>query len=174
MNPMDHSVSDLIRRVPVVVCLDLAIDEAAQLMKDEGIGVHVVQACERLCLPENVEVIDGGTSIELAPLLEGFERLIVVDAALAGGEPGQIYRFTLDEIEPGRGPLLSGHDVGISQTLGACVLAGNAPERIIIVGVEPKHIDWGLELSPELEEKMPEIIDRVLDEIEPGGNDACQ
>ena len=144
------------------------------LMKDEGIGVHVVQACERLRLPENVEAIDGGTSIELASLVEGFERLVVVDAALAGGEPGQIYRFTLDEIEPGRSPLLSGHDFGIPQTLRACALAGNAPERIIIVGVEPKQIDWGLELSPELERKMPEIIERALGEIEPGGNDACQ
>ena len=144
------------------------------LMKDEGIGVHVAHACEQLCLPENVEVIDGGTSIELASLVEGFDRLIVVDAALAGGKPGQIYRFALEEIDQGNSPLLSSHEFGIAQALGASAIAGNEPERIVIVGVEPKEIDWGLELSPELENRIPEIIRGVLREIEPGGDDACK
>jgi hydrogenase maturation protease len=144
------------------------------LMKDEGIGVHVARACEQLCLPENVEVIDGGTSIELASLVEGFDRLIVVDAAMAGGRPGQIHRFSLEEIDQGDSPLLSGHEFGIAQALGSSALVGNAPEKIVIVGVEPKEIDWGLELSPELENKIPEIIDNVLSEIEPGGDDARQ
>ena len=144
------------------------------LMKDEGIGVHVAHACERLCLPGDVVVIDGGTSTELAFLVEGFDRLIVVDAAQAGGKPGQIYRFTLEEIDQGESPLLSGHEFGIAQTLGSGAFVENRPEQIVIVGVEPKQIDWGLELSPELENRIPEIIKSVLSEIEPGGDDARQ
>jgi hydrogenase maturation protease len=35
----------------------------------------------------------------------------------------------------------------------------------VIIGVEPKEIDWGLELSPELQEKVPQIIDAILAEL---------
>ena len=142
------------------------------LLKDEGIGVHVAQACARLSLPEEVEVIDGGTSIELAHLVEGFDKMIVIDAASAGGKPGQIYHFTLEEIEQNESPLLSGHEFGIARTLSASALGGKSPRTVLVIGVEPKEIDWGLELSPELENKIPEIVKHVLREIEPGGGDA--
>jgi Ni,Fe-hydrogenase maturation factor len=35
----------------------------------------------------------------------------------------------------------------------------------VIIGVEPREISWGLELSPELKEKMPQIVDAVLSEL---------
>jgi len=141
------------------------------LMKDEGIGVHVAQACARLSLPEGVEVIDGGTSIELAFLADGFDKLIVIDAVKAGGEPGTIYHFSLEEIEHGQAPILSGHELGLAQAFSASALE-RTPKEILIIGVEPSKIDWGLELSPELENKIPEIVKHVLREIEPGGDDA--
>jgi len=143
------------------------------LMKDEGIGVHVAQALERLPLPRNVEVIDCGTSIELAFLVDGFDKLIVIDAAQAGGKPGTIHYFSPEEIEQGQSPLLSGHELGLAQTLCASVL-GSTPKEILIIGVEPSKIDWGLELSSELENRIPAIIEDILREIEPGGDDARQ
>ena len=45
-------------------------------------------------------------------------------------------------------------------------LLGNTPKETVIIGVEPKEIDLGLELSPELEQKLPSIIKVVLEEIE--------
>ena len=144
------------------------------LLKDEGIGVHVAQACARLPLPEGVEVIDGGTSVELAHLVEGFDKIIVIDAASAGGKPGQIYHFTLEEIQRNKSPLLSGHEFGIARTLSACAIGEKTPRTVLVVGVEPKEIDWGMKLSPELENRIPEIVNHVLREIEPGGDDARQ
>ena len=141
------------------------------LLKDEGIGVHVARALERLPLPRNVEVIDGGTSIDIAHLVEGFDKLIVVDAAKAGGNPGSIYHFTLEEIECGQVPLFSGHELGLYQTLRPSAFE-RLPHEILIIGVEPKKIAWGLELSQELENRIPEIIEAVLRKIEPGGDDA--
>jgi hydrogenase maturation protease len=43
-------------------------------------------------------------------------------------------------------------------------LENEKPKKVIIFGVEPKTIDWGLELSPELKEKMPQLIGLVLQE----------
>lgn len=38
--------------------------------------------------------------------------------------------------------------------------------KTVTIGVEPKKIDCGLALSPEIEEKLPEIINLALKEIE--------
>jgi hydrogenase maturation protease len=44
-------------------------------------------------------------------------------------------------------------------------LMGNEPGEIIIIGIEPKEIDWGMELSAELQQKIPDIVRVVLKEI---------
>jgi hydrogenase maturation protease len=46
----------------------------------------------------------------------------------------------------------------------------------VIIGVEPREINWGLELSPELQEKVPQIIDAILSELnntDPKGEMKC-
>ena len=135
------------------------------LLKDEGIGVHVAQALEKALSPIDFEVIDGGTSPDLLRLVDCVDRLILVDAAKGGGEPGDIYRFTLDGLSPENSVNTSVHQIGLVETLMVMRALGTAPEKTVIIGVEPKEIDWGLELSPELERKLPEIIHVVHEEL---------
>jgi len=40
------------------------------------------------------------------------------------------------------------------------------PKEIVIIGVEPGRVDWGLELTDKVKQKLAEIIDTVLKEIE--------
>jgi Ni,Fe-hydrogenase maturation factor len=42
---------------------------------------------------------------------------------------------------------------------------GLKPKDVIIFGIEPKEIDWGLEPSEELEHSIPDIVKLVLEEI---------
>ena len=44
-------------------------------------------------------------------------------------------------------------------------LSGTQPDDTIIIGIEPKEIDWGMELTTELNEKLPQIIAVVKDEL---------
>jgi hydrogenase maturation protease len=140
------------------------------LLKDEGIGCHAVQALEsRLVgtLPD-VKIIDGGTCPDVVQLLEDADKLIIVDAVRGGGMPGQIYRFHLEDITLEQKPFLSLHDVGLVDSLMLMQLWH--PDFIgigeaVIIGVEPKEIEWGLELSPELREKLPQIIEAILAEL---------
>ena len=69
-------------------------------MSDDGIGVHVVQRlAEEYSFPPGVEIIDGGTlGLDLLPLLEGLERLLIIDAMETGGPPGTIRRLTGEDI----------------------------------------------------------------------------
>ena len=132
------------------------------LLKDEGVGCHVVHALEKIPL-SNVKVVDAGTSPEVLFLKEA-DKLIVVDAAKGGGTPGEVYRFKLDDIALKQPQFLSIHDISLVDNLLLTKLWHNVPETIII-GVEPKEIEWGLELSPELQEKMPQIVESILAEL---------
>jgi len=138
------------------------------LLRDEGIGCHVVHALEGIPLPE-VKIIDGGTCPDVLQLLEDADKLVIVDAVKGGGTPGQIYRFHLKDITLEQKPFLSLHDMGLVDNLMLMQLWRNIGEAVII-GVEPREINWGLELSPELQEKMPQIIDAILAELNTSAN----
>ena len=137
------------------------------LLKDEGIGVHVAHALERAPLPSDVEleVIDGGTSPHLLPLLEGVDKLIILDAAKGGGEPGAIYRFAPEAVNIEERDITSVHQIGLLETLRMMKSLRREPKKVVIIGIEPKEIDYGLELSPELEKRIPDITAMVLKEI---------
>jgi hydrogenase maturation protease len=133
------------------------------LLRDEGIGCHVAHVLEGIPLPD-VKIIDGGTCPDVLQFLEDADKLIIVDAVKGGGTPGQIYRFHLEDITLEQKPFLSLHDLGLVDSLMLMQFWHNVGEAVII-GVEPKEINWGLELSPELQGKMPQIIDTILAEL---------
>jgi hydrogenase maturation protease len=135
------------------------------LMKDEGIGIHALEALQEIDLPPDVKLIDGGTSPDLIAYTQAGDKLIIIDAAKAGGEPGAIYRFRPEDLAVEKGTLTSSHELGVVQNLSLMSLLGTKPSEIIIIGIEPAVIDAGLELSPTLQRKLPDIVKVVLKEI---------
>jgi len=133
------------------------------LLRDEGIGCHVANALAEIPLPD-VQIIDAGTCPDVWQFIEDTDKLIIVDAVKGGGMPGQIYRFHPEDVTLEQKPLLSMHDIGLVDNLILMQLRQNIGETVII-GVEPKDINWGLELSAELQGKMSQIIDTVLSEL---------
>ena len=133
------------------------------LLRDDGIGCHVTNALAEIPLPD-VQIIDAGTCPDVWTSIEDTDKLIIVDAVGGGGMPGQIYRFHLEDLTLEQKSLLSMHDMSLVDNLMLVQLRHNIGETVII-GVEPKDIDWGLELSPELQGKMSQIIDTVLSEL---------
>ena len=138
------------------------------LLKDEGIGVHVARALsEKIGTARtDIEIIDGGTSPDVFLLIEGVSKLILVDAVKGGGNPGSIYRFHPDDIIPEGKYVISAHQIGLLDGLHMLEYSGFKPHSIVIIGVEPKEIDWGLELTTELNEKLPEILKVVMAELD--------
>lgn len=138
------------------------------LLKDEGIGIHVIKRMDSM--PRNSAreylLVDGGTCPDVFfSLPEEISTLIVVDAVKGGGEPGSIYRFTPDDIEFNRVTITSLHQLGLREGLGMMKDSGKYPERVIVIGVEPKEIDWGLNISPQLEKMVRQVILLVEQEI---------
>jgi len=137
------------------------------LLKDEGIGVHIAHALQQIDVPHGTKIIDGGTSPDLPHYLKDIDKLIIIDAVKAGGKPGMIYRFHAYDMDIESERIISLHELGLAQSLKMMRLMGNEPKETVIIGIEPKEIDWGTELSAELRQKIPEIINIVLSEINP-------
>jgi hydrogenase maturation protease len=135
------------------------------LLKDEGIGIHALEALQGIGLPPDVMLVDGGTSPDLIAYTQAGDKLIIIDAAKAGGEPGAIYRFRPEDLAEEKGVLTSAHELGVVQNLRLMSLLGNEPAETIIIGIEPEEIDPGLELSAALQRKLPEITRIVMKEI---------
>ena len=135
------------------------------LLKDEGIGIHTINALQEVNIPHSVKIIDGGTSPDLIAYSKAGDKLIIIDAVKAGSRPGTIYRFQPHDLTSEAKRVISAHELGVEQGLKMLSLIGNEPAEIVIIGVEPKEIDWGTELSAELQQKIPEIVNVVLKEI---------
>ncbi|MFZ5898732.1 MAG: hydrogenase maturation protease [Bacillota bacterium] len=132
------------------------------LLSDEGFGVHVVRELEHRDLPPGVTVMDGGTGGEdLVFWIEEAERLIVVDAIDAGAEPGTLFRFRHDDLDLAftERPL-SLHDSNFVDVLNFAKLRGCLPETIVFA-VQVENIDWGLTLTPRVQEAVPRVIKAI-------------
>jgi hydrogenase maturation protease len=147
----------------------LVIGVGNLLLSDEGVGVHIAQKMMEMELPPEVHVVEGGTDgFGLINVILEADRLIVIDAVKGGGEPGSIYRFDIEDC-PSCPDIFktSAHQISILEVINLSGLIGPTP-RATIIGVEPKSLEMGMQLSPEIEEKIPKVIRMVLGEIDGG------
>lgn len=136
------------------------------LCGDDGVGCEIVQALAGRALPPDVEVMDGGTpGIGLLNLLEGRRRVILVDAAEMGRAPGSVARFRPDEARLGGsagGSSLHRSGAGAALAL-ARALDLTLPE-LVVFGVQPARVGWGLGLSPEVQAVVAHVVEAVSQE----------
>jgi hydrogenase maturation protease len=134
------------------------------LLGDEGVGVHVVQLLQDQELGSHVEVRDAGTAIlDALPSLEQADRVIVIDAVKAGGPPGTVYCMPLAEFRAKR-QIASMHGFDLQRVLR--LARRKHRPKVFVVGIEPEHIDWSLELSRAVEQALPLVVNAVKQEIE--------
>jgi hydrogenase maturation protease len=134
---------------------------------DEGVGVHVAQRMMEMDMPPEVHVIEGGTEgFGLAHVILQADRMILIDAVRGGGEPGSIYRFDIEDCPPYPDIFkTSVHQISILEVINLSELIGSTPQTTII-GVEPKSLEMGIKLSPEVEAKIPKVIRMICEEVE--------
>ena len=137
------------------------------LLTDEGVGVRVVEAlAARGDLPPGVELIDGGTcGMEMLEQLENLDALIVVDCVRCGRPPATPVLLKGDDVPVFFRTKLSPHQVSLSDVLASLEFTGRAPRKTVIVGMQPVSMGLGLDLSPEVAARLPELVDLTLAEI---------
>ena len=141
------------------------------LLMDEGVGVRVVERLESgYVLPEGVVVIDAGTSaMEILEDLENLDLLLIADAVFAHQEPAALVKLEGDAVPAFFKRNMSPHQVGLSDVLATLEFTGRAPKKTVICGIKPVSMQLGMELTPEVAEKVPALLDMVLGELRTAG-----
>jgi hydrogenase maturation protease len=142
------------------------------LLGDDGIGVHVVGALERLAarggvaLPSNARLVDGGTiGLGLLPLVSGARAVVLVDAVDIGRAPGAVEVLDGEALGGVTPRVTAPLPVGVADIVAAARLTDTAPEAIVLVGVQPGAIAPGIELSAPVRAAVPAAVEAVLDAI---------
>jgi hydrogenase maturation protease len=136
------------------------------LLGDEGVGIHAVKAMAGMCLPDGVELLDGGTAgADLLDAISNRRQLIVVDALDADVEPGTVLRMGLDDLMAGPSGAISLHEFGIAETLMMARQLGCGPCQVAFIAIRPQDTRPGMELSPQMRHWMPGLINAILNEI---------
>lgn len=144
----------------------LVIGLGNPLRGDDGVGTRVAELLAGQSLPDGVEVIDGGTQgLGLVNLLEGRRRVILIDAADVGRQPGEFLRFTLDEASLlGDDQHLSVHAAGLRDALRLAQALELLPAEVVVFGVQPASLEWNSGLSPQVEAALPALVAAVLEQ----------
>jgi hydrogenase maturation protease len=138
------------------------------LMRDEGVGVHVLRELrnraashpDRFSSVRFEEMAVGG--LALLHVLEGVSRAVLVDCAKMGAAPGEFRRFTPEGVASVK--RLAGfslHEVDILRVIELAGTLGQRPAEVVILGIEPEDVSYGEGLSATLEARLGEYVRAV-------------
>ena len=140
------------------------------LRRDDGIGLLLLLYLQKnkKTLSKTIEFIDGGTSgMNLIHLLGNYDTVLLLDAVDFNGTPGQLKKFTLDEIKNQKIQLfLSTHEPDFLTVFTMLKEFKKTPPHLVILGVQPKDISHGTGLSKEVNLVLPVLQKQILKEIQ--------
>lgn len=137
------------------------------ILSDEGVGVRAAEALQAChALPEGVEVIDGGTAgMELLGPLTGVDLLVILDAVKAGRPPGTVVKLAGKQVPVFFRSKLSPHQISICDVLASLEFSGDPPGDMVLIGVEPESLELGLDLTPTVAARVPEVVALAVAEL---------
>jgi len=134
------------------------------LRGDDGFGPAVTELLGHL--PAGVDVIEtgiGGIAL-LQELMAGCDGLVLIDAVDRGAEPGTVFLLEPDVPEGEHVPDV--HLANPDRVLTMAKTMGVLPERVRIVGCQPKEVDeLGEGLSPEVQRALGVAVTRVEETV---------
>ena len=141
------------------------------ILTDEAAGVRSVELLEqRYQVPDNVLVIDGGTSgMEMIEDLSDLDFLIVIDVVKTGAAPGTVVKIAGDEIPVFFRRKLSPHQIALPDVLASLELLDSMPKEIVVLGVEPISLELGMEMTPTIAEQVPVLVEMAVAELRARG-----
>ena len=137
------------------------------VLKDEGVGIHAIQALEKEkeLLPPYVEVLDGGTGgVGMIGVLQEFDRIVMIDATLDNSPAGTIKKIK-PKFSKDYPRLLSSHEFGLRDMIESMIVQENIPEIDLITVSVKNYQDIGMDLSPEVEQAIPTVLQMVKEMI---------
>lgn len=153
MKDIEGALSEFLDGATRIAVLGIGND----LRTDDGLGPFIVENLNihsPNVLVENVGSVPEGFARPLAEF--GAERVIMIDAADMRKPVGHIELVTKDRIG---GISISTHSMPLSFLI--MYLEQETGGQTILLGIQPKSIEFGEGLTPEIQE----VVDRVIDTL---------
>ena len=142
------------------------------LMGDDGAGIHVINELRKQNMPEEVDIIEGGTGgVELIDILASSRTVIVIDAITTHGNNITGVRlfspdaFIFDKEDNG----YSLHDVELTSVLRLMRALDLEIPEIKIVGIPAVDISPRIGLSEECSRVIPEAVELIVKMLQKKG-----
>ena len=144
-------------RAPRIVVLGVG----NPLMGDDGVGLAALERFRaRWDAGDAVDLVDGGTwGMNLLPVIEHAERLLIFDAIDIGQAPGEVITLVDEQVPRGLAQKLSPHQVDLREVLALAEFRGRFPSALVALGVQPARV----EMVAGLTDTVAASLDRVVD-----------
>lgn len=143
------------------------------LMGDDGTGLAALERLqEDWRIPPDVDLIDGGTwGMNLLPVVEDADRLLIIDAIRAGERPGEPIYLSREQIPRLFATKLSPHQIDMREVLALAELRGHLPADTVAVGLQPERVEFGEPLSTCVEGNLDRLVGDVVEQLRRWGHD---
>ncbi len=142
------------------------------LMGDDGLGLAALaQLRDEWELPAGVELVDGGTwGMNLLPVIEDAERVLLIDAINADAAPGTEVVIPRHRLPRYLATKISPHQVDMADVLALAELRGTLPEQTTAIGLQPANVELSNELSEVLRCRVNNLVASVVRLLEGWGH----
>ena len=116
--------------------------------RDDGVGVKVAESLAAAQIPDCTIRVLSGEGAALMECWDGSDRVIVIDAARTGSNPGKIH-----ELDAAREKIASdffhysSHAFGLAEAIEMSRALNQLPESIVVYGIEGADFSEGMGLS---------------------------
>ena len=134
------------------------------LMGDDGVGLAALECLRTEWeLPPEVELVDGGTwGMNLLPMIEDADRVVLLDAIQAGTPPGTVVELEGNDVPRTLSLKLSPHQIDLREVLAVAALRGTLPRTLVAIGIEPVDVEMRTSLSAPVDGALPSMVWRVV------------
>lgn len=137
-------------------------------MGDDGAGVAAARILRKKSLPPSVDLLEGEINgLTFLERAEGYDAVIVVDAAEMGLRPGEwtVFNAATDLLRVNRG--LSAHLFGLGEALILAEKLGLHLPPIKVYAIQPKRIEFTgkLQLTGPVAKAVQAVAQALLQEL---------
>src|SRR5579863_6865360 len=145
----------------------LVIGIGNEYRSDDGVGLFVARKLQDMRIPDIVIMESSGDGAALIEAWEAASRVILIDAAFSGAEPGTVYRFDV-ALQPLTKSFSfhSTHAFGVAEAIGLAQALQRLPSSLIVYAIEGKNFAAGIGLSLEVAEAAQKVVGQVIQEVQ--------
>ncbi len=139
---------------------------------DDGVGVIVARILLEQFdgkIPPGAQVFDAGTDgMGVMFKARGSSSLIIIDASDTGSDPGAVFEVPGHELEGKPPDSYNLHDFRWDHALyaGRQIFKQDFPSDVQVFLIEAKTLEYGLELSPEVQAAAETVAGKIADRIQ--------